>query len=194
MTYQFTKTHPLGTVWVSDQYQVGYLNIPCCASESLKPMMAEYGAVEQHHVDPGVRLFTVVRDPFDRLVTAINRYAVRYNHNLSEVVEDTIRRLQHPPWQPFDEHSTPQWTFMVYPIDMIVPLESLTVRLPAVFEEWGLPTPTVRHVNRTPPEKTLQIAEAIRPHYSPTVFPLDTTLYRQVSHSDTVQGIVGAGL
>ena len=190
MSYDFAENHPLGTVWVTDRFS--YLNIPRCASVSIKTMMRNQFAAT-HETTPRGPLFTVIRDPFDRLVSGIIKYADHNHHDLDGVIEETIRRLRWPPFYPFDEHTTPQHVFIVHPVAAVLPVEDLRVRLPALFEEWGLPVPNMGRENVTDRSLTRRVADKLRPHYSPTVFPLDTTIYRHVSHSDTVQGIVASG-
>lgn len=125
MTYKFTNAHPLGTVWL--QYGTSaYLNIPKCGSSAIKSVLEPMGYRRYNGAySPFWTVFTVVRHPYDRLVSGIVEYARRNKLSPIAVAQSVRGAMDAGLYEPLDEHTTPQHTFITMPVDEVFVLEDL---------------------------------------------------------------------
>lgn len=179
MTYQYSKSHPLGTVWVNSQYRIVYLNIPKNASSTLKAELGPRGFQQAgFQYDDSWRTFTVIREPRDRLISGLCEYAWRNGLDNVKVAKQAAEQLQAGVWKPLDEHTTPQHEFILFPISVLIPMEDVTLGVPRLLRRWGMGSiPDIPKHRVTEPAYKQQVADVLaKVEWTPN--PVDELLYQ----------------
>lgn len=94
-------SHPIGHHWTDGAK--AYVNIPRCASASIKTSITDAGWYEATGpIAPGMPAMAVIRHPYDRYWSGVREFEARHGRS----ADRSIVRV-------WDEHTMPQYVFLM---------------------------------------------------------------------------------
>jgi hypothetical protein len=118
--YPFEQNYRLGGAFLSPDSDALFVGIPKNASTSFQRLLRPLGfryttAFRNRPVPDNVTVFTVIREPLSRWVSAMGEYDRSPEQRLPfhDFAQQQIRNLREGTYAPLDEHLTPQCTFLL---------------------------------------------------------------------------------
>ena len=117
--------HPYGLNWFSKEANLAFVNIPKCASSTIKYILKERGFKLTNTVQKGIPAVAVIREPYSRYISGLLQY---WRRNLKKEVslEEWVSGIKEV--EIFDEHTEKQILFLIpflIKLKWIVPMEKI---------------------------------------------------------------------
>lgn len=169
---------------------IGYIDIPRTGSTSIRHMLGELGFVaETFDTRPDLHLFTIVRHPYPRLMSAVIGYANTRlllgghapKEHVIDITNEVIKGLTEKTFRPLSEHMIPQVDYIEWEPDVLFRLGDIG-RVTDLLAEYGFEG-VLPHLQAAPSEMKALVGGMLWPYRREVVafYGEDSKLWGSVS-------------